>query len=205
MVKSVAGLGQPETLYKSPKPTVCGVWSRDGKWLFCSELETGANNPVYTNFALAIGGGGKRVPVTPPPFGGSIRAASPDANFVAYYSTESGQQELYVRTFSPDSPTAGGKWQISNGLSRLFLGATWRADGKEILYVDTKNQMVAVPVQASGTSFQAGAPVPLFEVKGPIEVRADGQRFLATITTGERESPAENIVINWMATLPGRR
>ena len=52
----MAGLGQPETLYKSPKPTVCGVWSRDGKWLFCSELKTGTNNPVSSNFALAIGG-----------------------------------------------------------------------------------------------------------------------------------------------------
>ena len=56
MVKSVAGLGQPETLYKSPKPTVCGVWSRDGKWLFCSELKTGTKNLVSSNFALAIGG-----------------------------------------------------------------------------------------------------------------------------------------------------
>ena len=82
MVKSVTGLGQPETLYKSPKPTVCGVWSR------------------------------------------------------------------------------ACKWQISNGLSRQFFGASWRADG---------------------------------------------QRFLAAITTGEPETPAENIVINWMAPLPGRR
>ena len=31
MVKSVAGLGQPETLYKSPKPTGWGE-SRGGKW-----------------------------------------------------------------------------------------------------------------------------------------------------------------------------
>ena len=62
---------------------------------------------------------------------------SPDAQWVAYTSQESGRPEIYVVSFDParmagSADTANppsGKWQIS---SEGGSGPRWRSDGKEL-------------------------------------------------------------------------
>ncbi|MGA7929138.1 MAG: hypothetical protein WCA20_24455 [Candidatus Sulfotelmatobacter sp.] len=58
---------------------------------------------------------------------------SPDGQYIAYVSDESGRSELYVVSF----PGPGGKWPIStNGASR-----TWwvgHVDTGELLYLDNQ-------------------------------------------------------------------
>ncbi len=39
---------------------------------------------------------------------------SPDGNWLAYQSYESGRYEVYIRAFPGESSGAGGKWQVSN-------------------------------------------------------------------------------------------
>jgi Tol biopolymer transport system component len=105
---------------------------------------------------------------------------SPDGNWVAYASDDSGAWEIYVTSF----PGAAGKWQVSRG------GGTeprWRGDGKEIYYINAGGMLTAVPVNAQ-SAFATGTPVPLFQIQGraPIsstdvftyDVAKDGKRFL---------------------------
>ena len=56
---------------------------------------------------------------------------SPDSRWLAYSSTESGREEVYVTHF----PSGQGKWQVSQN------GATfpaWRGDSKEIWFTGTQ-------------------------------------------------------------------
>ncbi len=52
---------------------------------------------------------------------------SPDGNWIAYSSTETGVSEIYVRSF----PGGSAKRIVSTGGGRF---ARWRDDGKELFY-----------------------------------------------------------------------
>jgi eukaryotic-like serine/threonine-protein kinase len=87
----------------------------------------------------------------------------------------------------------------------------WPGDGKELFYVGADGRMTAVAVKASvgaKASFDAGAPVPLFEVHIPptaanseYDVTADGKRFLVATTAAGASAPPLNVVVNWNAGL----
>ena len=75
---------------------------------------------------------------------------SPDDKWVAYETDESGNWEVYMTTF----PATGGKLQVSRGGGRE---PRWRADGKEIFYIDPKGTVLATPVTVEG-SLSTGNP-----------------------------------------------
>jgi len=108
-----------------------------------------------------------------------IPRISPNDKYVAYLSNESGRLELYVRQLEG----GGGKWQLTNE-GALF--PRWRADGKELYYINFSNDLVSIPVNTAG-AFEAGNPAALFKTTlqskrgyniGPYDVSNDGQRFL---------------------------
>ena len=124
---------------------------------------------------------------------------SPDGKWVAYTSNESGRWEVYVTSF----PAANGKWQTSTS------GGTqprWRADGKELYYMDPGGRMMAVPI-TTGTSFEQGAPSVLFQTD-PKEIVAsseryvydatrDGQRFLVNTKVESADRQSMLVILNW--------
>jgi Tol biopolymer transport system component len=126
---------------------------------------------------------------------------SPDGQYVAYDSSETGDFEIYVQTF----PEHSGKWQVSSGGGR---NPEWGRDGKE-LYFLSGGKLMAVDVNTGGPQFEAGIPKPLFEAPFPVggvehalyRVTADGQRFLAVTTSGQQANSPITVVINWPADL----
>ena len=130
--------------------------------------------------------------------GGNI---SPDGQWLAYESNESGRFEIYVQPFSDPN----GKTQISvNG----GVQPRWRRDGKELFYIDLGNRLMAVPIQfaAKSQGVEAGAPIPLFEVHLPDTqgsrqeyiVSSDGQQFLMNAYPDDATSPI-TVILNWKA------
>ncbi len=72
---------------------------------------------------------------------------SPDGRFLVYGSNESGEEEIYVRTF-PD--ILGGKWVVS---SNGGTEPVWSRDGSRIFYRDRSRRMVeAVWSDAGGVT-----------------------------------------------------
>jgi hypothetical protein len=72
---------------------------------------------------------------------------------VAYESNESGQREIYVRTFVSDG-TRAGKWQVSSG------GGTqpvWSRRGRELFFV-TGDRLMVTEYQNVGGTFIASKP-----------------------------------------------
>jgi hypothetical protein len=67
---------------------------------------------------------------------------------------------------------------------------------------------MAVDVDGTGSSFEAGQPRPLFQVQNvgslsaisPYDVTADGQRFII-VTNETGQASAINVVLNWDAEL----
>jgi len=199
MVKSAAGVGEARQLFSSEGAKRLGGWTRDGKWILYTEGETRA-----AIMALPVGGGGKPVELVPATHPARSPVPSPDGKYFAYASNVSGESEIFVRTFSPEAPEAGGKWQISTKAGFLVVG--WRADGKELVYVSSTGLgLMGVPIQP-GASFQAGTPAVIFESRTRgAAMSADGQRFLIPSSPEGQSTASENIVVNWPAALLKKR
>ncbi|MBD3855235.1 MAG: hypothetical protein IFK92_01670 [Acidobacteria bacterium] len=83
----------------------------------------------------------------------------------------------------------------------------WNADGSEIFYLDSTQNLVTVPVSIDET-FKAGLPETLFDaalfplvIRNRYSVTDDGERFLLlSPITGESIRPI-SVVLNWNAGL----
>jgi serine/threonine-protein kinase len=77
---------------------------------------------------------------------------SPDGRWLAYYSNESGRQEVYVRPF----PGPGGQQVISNDGGTF---PAWSRTTSELFYNDfTTNQMMVAPYTSAGESLRVDKP-----------------------------------------------
>jgi Tol biopolymer transport system component len=136
---------------------------------------------------------------------------SPDGNWIAYVSTESGSAEIYVQRYGG----GGEKVRIStNGGAEPI----WTRDGREILYrtvVDAKAQFMSVAIRF-GPPFAADPPRLLLETDDlydgttPVrgwDVSADGQRFLMVkaLPGADQAVKSMNVVLNWTGELTRTR
>ena len=105
-----------------------------------------------------------------------LPALSPDGNFIAYSSDETGRYEIYVSTF----PEIKFKHLLS------IAGGTepvWSKDGKALYYRNNYN-MMKVPIEIK-PNFNPGKPILLFEKKFNMgtyginyDISPDGDHFL---------------------------
>ena len=129
---------------------------------------------------------------------------SPDGKWIAYSSNESGTWQVYVQSF----PASGGKWMISTDGGAQ---PQWRRDGKELFYISSNRKLMAVDVKGNGSTFEAGVPKALFDLRlqtpalpGPRNfyiAAANGQRFLVVSASEERISTPTTVVLNWTSDL----
>lgn len=121
---------------------------------------------------------------------------SPDGNWMAYSSNESGRFEVYVTGF----PGGGAKWQVSIGGGSF---PHWRRDGRELFLLDAADNMMAVDLNTSGTTVRMGTPKALFHAggvqtqQGPYAVSTDGKMFLINIGDVKEENQPFTLVQNW--------
>ncbi len=197
-VKEANGAGDERELFKDLAGDVGPrAWSRDGRWLSYNLLPASRHWQVKM---LPMQGEPKPVDFAVADVQQRGGVFSPDGRYVAYMSSENGVGEVYVQTF----PLGGGKWQISNGGGVM---PAWSADGREIFYLNTSGEIVAVPITL-GARFEPGIPKPLF--KRPLSregitlqrfaVTPDGQRFLVNAARESRGLPF-SVILNWPATL----
>jgi eukaryotic-like serine/threonine-protein kinase len=200
--KLASGAGPDETLLKLDRMASIDDWSRDGRFILYERL---APKTQFDLWALPMSGPGKPFPYVVAD--GLQRHArfSPDGHWVAYTSNESGRQEIYVQRF----PSSGGKWQVS---SEGGDQASWRSDGKELIYLSPRLQLMAVEVKGSET-FEVGTARPLFSIRpkySPTTTREqgnlyvitpDGQRFLVNEAVEGKQAPPILVVVSWTSDL----
>jgi dipeptidyl aminopeptidase/acylaminoacyl peptidase len=168
-------------------------WSRDGKYLLFASDARGAGLWV-----LPLSGGKKPVPLHETPFRETDGQFSPNGDWVAYVSNESGRDEVYVAPFLGP----GGRVQISRAGGRQ---PRWRRDGREVFYLAPDNRLRAVTVSLSRSRIEAGTAQAVLDLSPAgagmsYAASADGQRFLVN-TVEAPPAPTIAAVINW----PGSR
>ena len=186
-----------ERLLESALPHTAHSWSPDGKLLAFSEVHPSTNGDIWM---LPLEGEGKPEPFLQTPSSETGPVFSPDGQWLAYRSNESGRQEIYVQPF----PETGAKWQISTEGGEE---AVWAPSGKELFY-RSGDRMMAVEITTEPT-FTNGTPQLLFDGEylryGPravYDVTPDGQRFLM-IKESEEETTVThlNVALNWFDEL----
>src|SRR5262249_27986342 len=108
------GTGEAQRLTDSNNLQYAASWDPNGKFLaFAESKESGADLMILPVEGDETSGWkpGKPTVFLSGPFNKSSPMFSPDGRWLAYVSSESGQNEVYVRPF----PGPGGKWQISTG------------------------------------------------------------------------------------------
>ncbi|UCF38284.1 MAG: PD40 domain-containing protein, partial [Acidobacteriota bacterium] len=196
--KRADGSSQEERLTESDAVQSPYSASPDGKFLTIDEqnLKTGS----YDIHVLSLGGDGTSAPFLAGSFSEADMVFSPDSEWVAHESNESGEWEIYVRPF----PGPGGRWQISTGGGEY---PRWSGDGRNHFY-RTGNTIWKVPVAVQGDSFEGGRPEELLKRSGSYQaewdVAADGKRF---VIIQEREGGDRgdgnlvNFTFNWFEEL----
>jgi Tol biopolymer transport system component len=167
-----------EPLLTSSQNKVPAAWAPDGHVLLYLRADPKTHLDVW---ALPVGGDRTPFPVVRSPYEDLNPQFSPDGRWIAYQSDQSGRFEVYLQPFRGSAApvlvsTEGG------------TQPRWRADGKELFYLDLARRLTAVPIAYSpnGQSADVGVPLPLFPsaVGGlgsgqrQYEVSPDGQRFL---------------------------
>jgi len=165
----------------------------DGKsLLFFGDLGTSSGFDI---FLLPMTGGATATPVVQGPLTDAEPDISPDGQWLAFATTETGNYEVFVQPLHEP----GAKHPLSTGGGRQ---PQWRRDGRELFFVTNDRKLYAVDVRP-GATYEFGAPHFLFNIpSNTISVRnsyipsRDGQRFLVNVLL-DIAVPPINVVVNW--------
>ena len=194
------GSGPAEQLTRSHNWQNIVFYGADGRSLFFTEQEAVTSSDVWV---LPLDGERRPRPLLATSAIELFPALSPDGRWLAYTSTESRRDEVYVRPH----PGPGRKWAISrDGGSQ----PSWAADGRE-LYYRSGDRMMVVPVRSRPT-FAPGAPRVLFTVPfdlggvvGNYSASPDGQRFLMVGRADRQAAPPRLVAIpGWFDELAAK-
>ena len=211
--KSADGTGEAELLVtiESASQLRAGNWTPDGSQLVFTITASGTSDIGV----LSMEG----EPSWEPLFGTDIDeygpVLSPDGQWVAYVSTDTGQPEVYVQRF----PDLGERQQISTdgGIDPL-----WSPDGRALYYLGTgggaPDDMRVVSIDP-GPPFSVGRPDVLFSTVELLfrrprgegryhDIAPDGQQFLILSRQGASEAGAVasqiDVVLNWFEEVTER-
>ena len=172
-------------------------WSPDGRFILAAR-ERGPGDDIW---AVPVNGDRKAFPVVETKsFQESNGQFSPDGNWIAFQSNESGRREIYVQPF----PGPGLRTQISRDGG---VQARWRDDGKELFFLAPDDRLMSVRIQLDlkNKTVEAGTPVSLFAARLPTlssttlharhyMVSPDGQRFL--VQTAKEVTLPITVILN---------
>jgi Tol biopolymer transport system component len=151
------GAGQPQPLTQSKNSQIAVSFSPDGKRLAYQECDSEGKCQIWTVPVEDSGGQlkvGKPEQFLKTPFDDRSPVFSPDGQWLAYRSNESGKREVYVRAYPPPTAGQGGKWQISNSGGYIPL---WSRNGHELFY-QSGDRIMAVKYTAKGNVFAPEKP-----------------------------------------------
>jgi Tol biopolymer transport system component len=180
-----------DVLFKSPTS-----WTRDGATIFFHQVMPTTAYDVYSVSAT-----GKGTPMLVA--GGRLREVgavpSPNGQWVAFLSEDTGRLELYVQSF----PQAARRVPVSgNTASRSW----WTSDGRGLLYVTADmRELWRADLDLAGSAVRVSAPkrvgaLPPGLSVTTIDATPDRQRFLALVPD-EVGVPSITVVQGWQGSV----
>lgn len=203
MLKAADGSGDAKELLKGLDAT----FSLDGKFIIYGTPDSVRRQQGWDLWYVGTEPGAKPLPFLVTPKDERYAEFSPDGNYVAYASNESGRYEVYVKPFP------------SGEVSRVSIDGgslpRWSRRGDELFFA-SGNDIMAVDVQTK-PSLVLGQPQKLFS-RRPVaadrtegfydsfDVSADGQRFVM-LQSDEQQIASQKLTIiqNWFAEFKDRQ
>jgi Tol biopolymer transport system component len=200
------GTGLEERVTQPASSQSLEDWSRDGRFIIYSEVAQDTGRDIWVLPVTPEGRaspGAKPWPFVRERFDQGQTRFSPDSRWVAYQSDESGQFEVYVRSF----PEPGEKRRISTGGG---VYPQWGSSGQELFYLSRDGKLMVAALRVGRASLKASLPSELFTLPAslgglglngprPYEVAPDGQHFLASDIAAGTEPLT--VIVNWQELL----
>ena len=199
--KLATGTGGVERLLEAETHNAPLDWTSDGRFLIYLTYP-GGNRDVAV---IPMQEGGEPVIFLGSEFEEYQAQLSPNDRWLAYVSTESGRDEIYVQTF----PDGASKWQISTAGG---VSPRWSQSSGELFFVAPDSKLVAVAVRGEDEP-EFGTPEVLFEIdlydgatprpgiRAQYDVSPDGKRFLVNRPTGSSGGGEIRIILDWSEEL----
>jgi Tol biopolymer transport system component len=188
-------IGADDSLHIAPNNL-----TKDGRWLYGPAVQTN-----WQIMRLDLEDSARMEMVVATPYYERSPRLSPDDRFMAYFSNESGQPEVYLLELGE----GGGRWQVSSGGG---MHPFWSADGKELLYFSTDWDLMEMPVSFVGDQVEFGDPGLLFRRRlntfglgrSRYATTADKNKFLLNVPTARSGGGEFVIVLNWFKDIESR-
>lgn len=212
--RSAHGLGQAEVVMEdSDVERFATDWSSDGKYVLFLKGDIFQSTSAVEIWAKPMVDDRPAFPILTSRFPISHAAFSPDGRWIAYDSSESGRDEVYVIPFvepgedaDTDAPAVpSGRWQISTNSGYWPI---WRGDGKELFYCSNDKYITAASVNGEGDVFIVTSTEKLFSINlvsltPSYDVASDGQSFIVNMYALEASTPI-TLVTNWPEALKNK-
>jgi dipeptidyl aminopeptidase/acylaminoacyl peptidase len=183
-------------------------WSPDGRFILYNNSALPAITHDFPSdvYAIDMARNQKVIPLLTTPFYENNAVFSPDGNWLAFLSNESGQAEIYIQALDHRNDSlrvTGERFLISRQGAQCLR---WRKNGKELYYLGSDGRVYAVTLDFRSAGVRAGQPEPLFTIDAEaratthsvvsFDVSADGSRFvIPSMTPGE--SSALVVLQDW--------
>jgi serine/threonine-protein kinase len=179
-------------------------WTRDGSWIVFDGLGE-ENAPDENIYAVGTGTDRTRQPAVATGADEQTGAVSPNGEWLAYGSDESGPWQIYVRRFLEP----GGRWLVSTGGAGTPL---WASD-TEVVYRDYTDGSLTAARLEFGSAVRVVERTRLFDFRPFIysqlapmyDVSRDGQSFL--VLRGDQDVGTDLqpiVVLNWFEEIKRR-
>ena len=194
------GSGTPKRLTESDADQQAAFWSSNG---FLAFFEKRTDGPRVI-MILQMDGDSEPEPFLETPLDALGPTFSPDGNWLAYTSNETGRREVYVRPFPAGEPA----YQVSNGGE----APVWSPNGEQLFYRRSADRLWRfMVVDIPGGSISARS-LPRMLLEGSYsssvpmrnyDVSPDGDRFVLQTQVVLPPEPVTriNIVLNWFEEL----
>jgi Tol biopolymer transport system component len=184
------GAGQNTLLLQTQNAKYPTDWTPDGRIVYHT-YQRGTGSDIW----LVTGDGSQPAPLVQTEFDEMQGQVSPDGQWLAYTSLETGGAEVYIRSLSD----ASRRWQVS------AAGGTdprWRGDTRELFYISGNSWLSAVAFAnghpaAPRQFFQARVSPPGSPYLSNYDVTADGRRFLLKIPVHDVTASPIHVVSKW--------
>ncbi len=172
--------------------------SPDGRFLVINSVEPDTDNDILVLDLLDEGA--EPVPLIATTFREGLADISPDGQWIAYVTNETGNGEVYVQSF----PEGGNRMKVSDGRG---LYPRWRRDGAAIIYRSGQRQFFSVAVEIEDGRLRLQRPTELFELSDSnyswvYDVAPHDEKHLFFKNADASQSRSDPIaVVNWFKEL----
>ncbi len=191
--RAASSAGSDALLVKTDRAAIATDWSRDGRVVVYTRTGPAATGlDIWLLFVAS----GQTVPIVETPGTDDNGALSPNGRWLAYQSSEAGQDEIYLLPASTEppraDPIAGVRFPLTPALQpqQVSMGGgtqpRWRGDGHELYFLAPDGSLLGAVVP-DGDASRIGQPRRILPASMTLVIRhsytatADGARFLVPV------------------------